>query len=272
MGNLFSIGEMAKLFNINIRTLRYYDSIGLLKPEYVDKSSNYRYYGTKQFEKLNTIKYLRALDMPIEKIITFFEHKDVNVMLDMFEEQLKKVQEKKHELDLIERKINNRIFQLRSAVSSPLEKIETKKYPERHIAILKKSIQLGDDLEYPIRKLERIHNLDSSVFLGKIGVSVEKDSILSENYGTFSSVFLFAEDEDKSCHNIVALPECQYAQIRFCGTHTDSPKYYKKLLEYLKMINAYICGDALEVTIIDSGITNNESQFVTEIQMPYKKY
>ena len=31
MKNLFTIGEMADLFGINIRTLRYYDEIGLLK-------------------------------------------------------------------------------------------------------------------------------------------------------------------------------------------------------------------------------------------------
>ena len=31
--NLFTIGEMGGLFRINIRTLRYYDEIGLLKPE-----------------------------------------------------------------------------------------------------------------------------------------------------------------------------------------------------------------------------------------------
>ena len=48
MRELFSIGEMAKLFQTNIRTLRYYDEIGLLKPEWRDDNSGYRYYSTKQ--------------------------------------------------------------------------------------------------------------------------------------------------------------------------------------------------------------------------------
>ena len=46
MRELFTIGEMAKLFQTNIRTLRYYDEIGLLKPEWRDDNSGYRYYST----------------------------------------------------------------------------------------------------------------------------------------------------------------------------------------------------------------------------------
>lgn len=71
MAELFTIGEISRLFNVNIRTLRYYDNIGLLKPEYVNPQSGYRYYSVNQFELLNTIKYLRALDVSIEDIKYF---------------------------------------------------------------------------------------------------------------------------------------------------------------------------------------------------------
>ena len=65
--NLFTIGEMADLFGINIRTLRYYDEIGILHPETADPDTGYRYYSTRQFERLNTIKYLRALGVSLKK-------------------------------------------------------------------------------------------------------------------------------------------------------------------------------------------------------------
>ena len=35
--------------------------------------SGYRYYGTEQFEALNTIRYLRALDMPLPEIEDFLK-------------------------------------------------------------------------------------------------------------------------------------------------------------------------------------------------------
>lgn len=62
--NLFSIGEVPNLFYISVSSLRHYEIIGLLTPKYISPKSGYRYYGTEQFEVLNTIRYLRALDMP----------------------------------------------------------------------------------------------------------------------------------------------------------------------------------------------------------------
>lgn len=73
MKELFTIGEMAKLFGVNIRTLRYYDEIGILCPETTDPDSGYRYYSTRQFERMNSIKYLRALDMPLKSIALFLK-------------------------------------------------------------------------------------------------------------------------------------------------------------------------------------------------------
>ena len=58
MKNLFTIGEMAKLHNMTMKPLRYYDEIGILKPIQIDESNGYRYYSTEQFEQLNTRFYM----------------------------------------------------------------------------------------------------------------------------------------------------------------------------------------------------------------------
>ena len=78
MDNLFKIGEIAELFNLNIRTLRYYDDIDLLKPEYVDPNTGYRYYSTAQFEQLNTIRYLRELQVSLDKIREFLQYREID--------------------------------------------------------------------------------------------------------------------------------------------------------------------------------------------------
>ena len=69
--NLFSIGDVARLFHISVGTLRHYESLGLVVPEAIDPDTGYRYYSVRQFEPLNTIRYLRALDMPLPKIAEF---------------------------------------------------------------------------------------------------------------------------------------------------------------------------------------------------------
>ncbi len=95
MKEYYTIGEMSKLFNIKIPTLRYYDEIGLLKPEYIDENTNYRYYSTPQFEKLNSIKYLRNLGIPISKLIDYFNYRKIDTLVDIMEKQLIKIDKEK---------------------------------------------------------------------------------------------------------------------------------------------------------------------------------
>ena len=57
---LFQIGTVAKLFHLSVSSLRHYEDIGLLKPEYVSPESGYRYYSARQFEVLSSIRYLRG--------------------------------------------------------------------------------------------------------------------------------------------------------------------------------------------------------------------
>ena len=49
---LFSIGDVAGLFNLSTGTLRHYETLGLITPEYTDPDTGYRYYSVRQFEPL----------------------------------------------------------------------------------------------------------------------------------------------------------------------------------------------------------------------------
>lgn len=77
---LFPIGEVSKLFHISVSSLRHYENIGLLTPEYVSPDSGYRYYSAGQFEVLNTIRYLRALDLPLSEIEDFLKNRDIGLI------------------------------------------------------------------------------------------------------------------------------------------------------------------------------------------------
>ena len=46
--NYIAIGEMAKMNRTTVPTLRLYDSMGLLKPCYVDEQTHYRYISEEQ--------------------------------------------------------------------------------------------------------------------------------------------------------------------------------------------------------------------------------
>ena len=82
---LFRISDVAKMFRVSTGTLRHYEKAGLLCPEHTDQETGYRYYSVRQFEVLNTIRYLRALDMPLTEIEDFLKNKDI----DRIEEKLR---------------------------------------------------------------------------------------------------------------------------------------------------------------------------------------
>ena len=65
---MFRIGEFSKMSKTTIKTLRYYDEIGLLKPEETDKFTSYRLYTTDQLVKLYRIQAFRQAGLTVDEI------------------------------------------------------------------------------------------------------------------------------------------------------------------------------------------------------------
>jgi len=64
---MYSIGQLSKRANISIRTLRYYDELGLLKPAKV-ADSGYRYYSNEELQLLQHITALKELGFTLAAI------------------------------------------------------------------------------------------------------------------------------------------------------------------------------------------------------------
>jgi DNA-binding transcriptional MerR regulator len=67
---LLSIGPFAKITGLTVKALRHYDRMGLLAPAHVDDSSGYRYYALAQARTAESIRKLRALEVPLDEIRT----------------------------------------------------------------------------------------------------------------------------------------------------------------------------------------------------------
>ncbi len=65
---MFRIGDFSKLSQVSVKTLRYYDEIGLLKPSEIDRFTGYRYYSASQLSRLNRILLLKDLGLSLEQI------------------------------------------------------------------------------------------------------------------------------------------------------------------------------------------------------------
>lgn len=65
---MLRIGDFSKLSQVSIKTLRYYDEVGLLKPLKVDRANGYRFYSANQLPRLNRILALKDLGFSLEQI------------------------------------------------------------------------------------------------------------------------------------------------------------------------------------------------------------
>ena len=275
MQNRFSIGEMSRLMSVPIKTLRYYDEIGLFKPIEVNRQTGYRYYSTEQFEQLDIIKYLRLLGVPLTEITTHFKHRRVEHFLQLLKKQQEAIDEKIRELELTRRKFGSRISELEAALNGVEAGVPIiKSFPARRILRLQESVQRGPSLEMSVRKLEKlIGAAHSPIFIGKVGLTVSEDNLLRGNFQEYNSVFILVEDaiDDSALSALsVVLPAGKYACLLFAGGHNDSPAPFRILLEYLARQGFQIGGEALERAIVDEFISQDASRFLTEIQIPIK--
>jgi DNA-binding transcriptional MerR regulator len=65
---VFGIGTVARLAGVSVRTLRYYDEIGLLRPVWADPNTGYRWYEPEQLRRLHRIVALRDLGVRLVEI------------------------------------------------------------------------------------------------------------------------------------------------------------------------------------------------------------
>ena len=268
---LFQIGDVAKMFQFSVGSLRHYEKKGLLAPEYTDPETGYRYYSVKQFEILNTIRYLRVLDMPLEQIAEFLQNRDIPVIEEKLLRQKEMITQKQRQLRAVERKIDHRLMQIEDARNAELNRICIQKSPTKRVVFIKASLRPRSylDLEYSIRQLEA-GQTEPMIFLGKVGVGISKENLLLGRLEQYDLVFLLLDEEDAYEGKVEELEEGKCLSIRFCGSHKEAPLYYEKLLRKIEKEKLEITGFSREITLIDYGITGDTDKFVTEIQIPVK--
>jgi effector-binding domain-containing protein len=65
---MIRIGDFSRISQVSIKTLRYYDEVGLLRPAQVDDFSGYRYYNFDQLARLHRILALKDLGFSLEQV------------------------------------------------------------------------------------------------------------------------------------------------------------------------------------------------------------
>lgn len=264
-----NIGEMSKLHNVSIHTLRYYDKIGLLLPSEVNPDSKYRYYDENDCCKLSKIKVLKALGLPISKIKILLEGNLIES-----EESLKEIHtDLLHHLNTlneVETFISDQLFQI--------SKLKTKDYYIEPALInfeLREGylIDVNDnsstlDRVKAIEDFNKINDTNCDIFLKPSRlVSIDESGKRTlQNY-----LALKRGNVTSDSYELYTLKSGNYAVIDHIGPTNHIEKSYEKVFEFIKALNLSHCGQAIEELIINSDLTANPMEWRTQIQIPITK-
>lgn len=92
-----STGQVSKLFGISKDTLRYYDNLGILKPD-INKQNGYRCYSQKHLDQLNLILLTKDLDISLSDIKETIESEELCEYKELITKQESMIEEKIEEL------------------------------------------------------------------------------------------------------------------------------------------------------------------------------
>ncbi len=83
----YTVNKLAKLAGISVRTLHYYDEIGLLNPSY-QAENGYRYYEEAELLRLQQILFFRELDFSLEKIRSILDAPDFDRLVALRDQKV----------------------------------------------------------------------------------------------------------------------------------------------------------------------------------------
>lgn len=265
MKEYYKIGEISNLYNIGADSLRYYEEVGILKPQ--RDSNGYRMYSIIDIRTLNILRELRSIGFSMSEIKNHLSDFNLEKTTAMFENAMNTIDQKVKELNSLKAQLSERIDDINYHTGGNI-KYDTpiiKNLAERHLLKLSDNILRDDDLDFVIKKLQSEY--ENQLYIignGDIGASIPLEYLKGGNYGHFDSAFYIVEPSED--HDAV-LAAGDYLSMTVRGSYAKIPPSWTKLLKYAESIGLTPIENPIELYLIDNHDTGDESEYVTELQV-----
>lgn len=265
----YSIGEMSDICNISKKTLRYYDSIGLITPCRHDYN-NYRYYTKDALLSVIVLKYYKQMGFKLNEMRAFFEGKIPNIHKEIsasFESKIMELTRAKQEIDhqyasvcgwydLIKEStmvIENDIREISVKYIEPVQLLSLDHYYDKDIKSAIISLDFANHVSAMKNKIAGPVIINFSSFDGRMHnqpqpVRLMQRTILpcpQESSVTFGGMMMAA------CYHI--------------GPIDAIGDVYHRMYHWAERHNYRLGGDSYERYVTDYWTTGNCEQHVTEV-------
>lgn len=263
----YKIGEISKLFEIGLDSIRYYEEIGILKP-HRNPENNYRLYTLEDLRKLTMIREMLALHFSTDQIKKFDETRTVNTTLSIFEKELHLINDQI--VNLLQQK--NNIQARLSSIHEALEKKEDQRIKllnlyERPCIMVSNTNIPDDHVSLTLIEYMHIHpqRVDTIGICDCYTLDLEGSNPDSDYYRT-KNVFFYSKNN--SYQSNYSLPAGKYLSLIYTGSPKKTKLELPKLYDYATQHNLTVKGLPIEFCHVDDYETIDESEFITELQLP----
>lgn len=264
----FRIGELSHLFHIGVDSIRYYEKVGILHP-IRNPANNYRTYTIDDVRRLTLIRELLKLNFTTEQIKQFDENRNIDNTLRLLEEELHIVNKELSHYYKTKKNIENRISSIKNLLNTDItEEIQVLDLPERACAMVNNDNLPDSYVDYYLIKY--MHNYQKNI--DTIGAcdcytldlpGSNPDSL----YYRTKNVFFYSKYLPLTECNYF-LPAGKYISILYRGPYSKTKMLMPTLYDYASAHNLKVNGDPIEFCHIDNYETNDEQEYIIEIQLP----
>lgn len=267
---MFTIGKFSKISRVSVKTLRYYDQIGLLKAGRVDPYTGYRLYDLDQLERLHRILALKDLG---------FSLKQTAVMLDrgLSADQLRSLLKRKRaemtdNLRLAEdrlARIDARLRQLEMEGKMPEYEITLKELPPMKVASVRGIIPTYPQQGHLWAALEKEMRLQGVKYAGPCFTRYLDSQYRDRDIDAEVCAPIEADCAASGQMKVQELPGGTLAVTVHHGPFTTLGNAYGALLKWIEDNGYRITGPEREIYIkTGTPLRQDDPSYVTEIQFP----
>ena len=266
-----SITELAKLRQVTSETLRYYDRIGLITPDYVDPQTRYRYYSIRQYEKLGTIKELRQLGMSIHDITDYFSGRNLRKSHQLLLHQLELLEEEIRKQQLLSEILRRKLHFLSEITPPPpVDKVFCRAFPQRYMITFGEPAGGSREHAFAFTRLERYLDEVAPILASdRIGVYADWHLLEpSDDYIPAVPMIFVERDAIESEHKRTIPPGdylcMNYRRGELERYHPSFARLHTYMAEHGWVLNGMI----FQFYKIDVTLTSDPDETLMEIQVP----
>lgn len=265
---LFSIGQFAKLHEINKKTLMWYDEIGLLKPAVI-KENGYRYYTYQQSSILEIILMLRELDVPISDIQKFLAARSASTLESLLAENLSKIEQTIAHLTALRGVMEAKRQNMAAILTLDLLDISVIEKKQQSYFV---TVDISDHLPFETEiekviteaKKYQLHRLHDASY----GAMLPVEKLYQEKTDEYAYLYIQMPNPMQK-DRLHIQPKGKYLRAFCKGSWDKIPFRYQEILAYAENQNLKLTGFAYEKGINEI-VIDTPDDYITQIEIPIK--